>query len=195
MNQEDVVLRFLQVTFTLLLVVAVIVDRERIVDNIASFKNKIYRLRHKKEIALIEQNNKKLYNYIFYVILPKLARNQFIQVCSNKFKYNNNVYELYFEKQQDGMDFYYQITLRKVIGINRYISPLQAILTNTNTKLIFLFRFKRIGPENIYVGLEKSYKNNLNIILTALMLIHSHPKANNNSYYPEFKGDREIYEE
>lgn len=190
---EETLLVVTQLIFGICFAVIVIVDIKSIANGISKLKNKIYRIRHKKEITLVEQNRKYLYNYIFYVILPELSKNQFIQVCSNKFKYNDSVYELYFEKTVVD-DIYYQITLRKVIGINRYISPLQALITDTNTKLIFLFHFTRSGPKNIHTSLKDAYENNLNIVLTALMLIHGNPKANNNSYYPEFKGDKEIYE-
>lgn len=195
MSQEDVILRFLQITFTLLFITAVIVDRERIADNIASFKNKIYRLKHKKEIAFKEQNLKNLYSYIFYVILPELTKDQFIKVCSHNFKYNDNDYELYLEKERDDEDFFYTISLKKIVSIRRYTSILQNILIDTNKDLIFFFRFKRTGPKNIYINSKRMYKDNLNIVLTALMLIHIDHRANDINNCPNFKGDKEIYEQ
>lgn len=192
---EEVVFQVTQAIFIICFITILIVDFKSIANGISKLKNKIHTIRYRKELAIADQNRKHLYNYIFYVILPKLSKDQFIKVCSNKFKYNDSTYELYFEKRQGYEDFYYQITLKKVVGINRYISPLLALVTDTTSRSIFLFHFTRNGPKNIHISFENLYKNNLEIILVALLLINGHSKANNINYYPEFKGDKEIDEQ
>lgn len=191
---EEVIFKATQTIFIICFIIILIADFKSIANGISKLRNKIYTIRYRKELAIADRNTKHLYNYIFYVILPKLSKDQFIKVCSNKFKYNDSVYELYFEKEQGYEDFYYRITLKKVVGINRYISPLQALIAETDSRLIFLFHFTRNGPKNIHIINEDLYKDNLEIILAALLLINGHPKSNNNSYYPEFKGDKEIDE-
>lgn len=191
---EDTLLTITQFIFALCLVTIFISDIKSMANGVAKLKNKIYKIKHKKEIDLKERNIKNLYSYIFYTILPELTKEQFVRICSNKFKYNDNIYELYFEKIIEN-DLQYKITLNKYnfLGIN--YTPGMGRSEILDARLILVFNFTRTGPECEYISLSKSYNNNLDIILAALILIYAHPKANNNSYYPEFKGDRNIYEQ
>lgn len=190
---EETLFILTQGIFILCFVTIVVVDIKSITNGIAKLRNKIYRIKHKKEIDLKERNIKNLYSYIFYTILPKLTKDQFIKVCSHNFKYNDSYYELYFEKQESFKDFRYRITLRKIISIRRYMSPLRNLLVDTDKKLIFLFYFTRNGPENVHISLKDAYENNIGITLVALMLIYVH-YGNTIDNCPEFKGGKEIHE-
>ena len=191
---EETLFIVTQAIFILCLVTIVIVDIKSITNGIAKLRNKIHRIKYKKQIECKEQNIKNLYSYIFYTILPKLTKDQFIKICSYNFKYNDSYYELYLEKKEDFKDFSYRITLIKIISIRRYMSPLPNLLVDTDKKLIFLFRFTRNGPENVHISLKDVYENNIGIILVALMLIYGH-YGNTIDNCPEFKGDKNIYEQ
>ena len=191
---EETLFIVTQAAFILCFVTIVIVDIKSIANGISKLRNKIYRIKYKKQIECKEQNIKNLYSYIFYTILPKLTKDQFIKICSYNFKYNDSYYELYLEKQESFKDFSYRITLRKIISIRRYMSPLRNLLVDTDKELIFLFKFTRNGPENVHISLKDAYENNIGIILVALMLIYGH-YGNTIDNCPEFKGDREIYEQ
>lgn len=97
---EEILLIITQAIFILCFVTIVIVDIKSMANGIAKLRNKIHRIKHKKEIDLKEQNIKNLYSYIFYTILPKLTKDQFIKICSHNFKYNDSYYELHFEKKK-----------------------------------------------------------------------------------------------
>lgn len=191
---EDTLLTIMQCIFAACLIAIFITDIKSIANGIAKLKNKIYRIKHKEQIRFKERNIKNLYSYIFYTVLPELTKDQFIKICSHSFKYNGDDYELYLEKEQSLKDFHYRITLRKIVSIRRYISPLQNLLMDTDKKLIFLFHFTRNGPKNVHTSLEYAYEANLNIVLVALILIYIDPRANDMNNCPEFKGDRNIYE-
>lgn len=191
---EDTLLTITQFIFALCLVAIFIADIKSMANGVAKLKNKIYRIKHKDQIKLKERNTKNLYNYIFYAILPELTKDQFIKVCSHNFKYNGYNYEIYLEKKQGLKDFHYQVILRKIVSIRRYMSPLRNLLVDTDKKIIFLFHFTRNGPKNIHSSLKYAYEVNLNTVLIALILIHWYPKNNTIDNCPEFKGDKEIYE-
>nr|DAT76959.1 MAG TPA: hypothetical protein [Caudoviricetes sp.] len=191
---EETLFIITQGIFILCFVTIIIVDIKSIANGISKLRNKIYRIKYKKQIECKEQNIKNLYSYIFYTILPKLTKDQFIKICSHNFKYNDSYYELYLEKQESFKDFRYRITLRKIISIRRYMSPLRNLLVDTDKKLIFLFNFTRNGPENVHISLKDAYENNIGIILVALMLIYGH-YGNTINNCPEFKGDKNIYEQ
>lgn len=191
---EKILFIITQAIFILCFVTIVIVDIKSIANGISKLRNKIYRIKYKKQIECKEQNIKNLYSYIFYAILPKLTKDQFIKICSHNFKYNDSYYELYLEKQESFKDFRYRIILRKIISIRRYMSPLRNLLVDTDKKLIFLFYFTRNGPENVHISLKDAYENNIGIILVALMLIYGH-YGNTIDNCPEFKGDKNIYEQ
>lgn len=191
---EETLFIVTQAIFILCFVTIVIFDIKSMANGIAKLRNKIHRIKHKKQIECKEQNIKNLYSYIFYTILPKLTKDQFIKICSHNFKYNDSYYELYLEKQEGFKDFIYRITLRKIISIRRYISPLRNILVDTDKELIFFFNFTRNGPENVHISLKDEYENNIGITLVALMLIYGH-YGNTIDNCPEFKGDKNIYEQ
>lgn len=191
---EETLFIVTQAIFILCFVTIVIVDIKSIANGISKLRNKIYRIKYKKQIECKEQNIKNLYSYIFYTILPKLTKDQFIKICSHNFKYNDSYYELYLEKQESFKDFHYRITLREIISIRRYMSPLRNLLVDTDKKLIFLFNFTRNGPENVHISLKDEYENNIGVTLVALMLIYGH-YGNTIDNCPEFKGDKEIYEQ
>lgn len=191
---EETLFIVTQAIFILCFVTIVIVDIKSIANGISKLRNKIHRIKYKKQIECKEQNIKNLYSYIFYTILPKLTKDQFIKICSHNFKYNDSYYELYLEKKESFKDFNYRITLRKIISIRRYMSPLRNLLVDTDKELIFFFKFTRNGPENIHISLKDAYKNNIGITLVALMLIYGH-YGNTIDNCPEFKGDKNIYEQ
>lgn len=192
---EDTLLAITQFIFTLCLITIFISDIKSMANGVSKLKNKIYRVKHKKEIDLKERNIKNLYSYIFYAVLPGLTRDQFIKVCSHNFKYNGSYYELYLEKERNDEDFFYTITLKKIVQIRRHMSIFRTIAIDTDKELIFFFRFTRNGPKNILSSRKRIYKDNLGIVLTALILIYLYPKNNTIDNCPEFKGDRDIYEQ
>ena len=191
---EETLLIVTQAIFILCFVTIVIVDIKSMANGISKLKNKIYRIKYKKQIECKEQNIKNLYSYIFYTILPKLTKDQFIKVCSHNFKYNGSYYELYLKKNRNDEDFQYEITLKKIIQIRRHMSIFREITIDTDKEFIFFFRFTRNGPKNILSSAKNIYANNLNIILTALILIYLDPRVNDINSCPNFKGGREIYD-
>lgn len=192
---EDTLLTITQFIFTLCLVIIFISDIKSMANGVSKLKNKIYRVKHKKEIDLKERNIKNLYSYIFYAVLPGLTRDQFIKVCSHNFKYNGSYYELYLEKEQGNEDFQYEITLKKIVQIRRHMSIFREIAIDTDKEFIFFFHFTRNGPKNVLSSRKCIYEDNLGIVLTALILIYLYPKNNTIDDCPEFKGDRDIYEQ
>ena len=192
---EETLLIVTQAIFILCFVTIIIVDIKSIANGIHKLKNKIHRIKHKKEIDLKERNIKNLYSYIFYAVLPGLTRDQFIKVCSYNFKYNGSYYELYLKKERNDKDFQYEITLKKIVQIRRHMSIFREVAIDTDKELIFFFRFTRNGPKNKLSSAKNIYENNLNITLTALILIYLYPKNNTIDNCPDFKGDRDIYEQ
>lgn len=190
---EDIIFIVTQGIFIICFIAILIVDFKSIANGITKLKNKIHRVKHKKEIDLKERNIKNLYSYIFYVVLPGLTRDQFIKVCSHNFKYNGSYYELHLEKERNDEDFQYEITLKKIVQIRRHMSIFREIAIDTDKEFIFFFRFTRNGPKNILSSAKNIYENNLGIILIALILIYLYPRASDINYCPDFKGDREIY--
>lgn len=192
---EETLFIITQAIFILCFVTIVIVDIKSIANGIAKLRNKIYKIKHKKEIDFKERNIKNLYSYIFYAVLPGLTRDQFIKVCSHNFKYNGSYYELYLEKERNDEDFQYEITLKKIVQIRRHMSIFLEIVIDTDKEFIFFFKFTRNGPKNILSSARNIYENNFNIILVALILIYLYPKNNTIDNCPDFKGDRDIYEQ
>lgn len=97
---EEILFIITQAIFILCFVTIAVVDIKSIANGISKLRNKIYRIKYKKQIECKEQNIKNLYSYIFYTILPKLTKDQFIKICSHNFKYNDSYYELYLEKKK-----------------------------------------------------------------------------------------------
>lgn len=192
---EEILLIITQAIFILCFVTIIIVDIKSMANGVSKLRNKINRIKHKKEIDLKERNIKNLYSYIFYAVLPGLTRTQFIKVCSHNFKYNGSYYELYLKKERNDEDFQYEITLKKIVQIRRHMSIFQEIAIDTDKEFIFFFRFTRNGPKNILSSAKHIYENNLVIILIALILIYLYPRASDINYCPDFKGDRDIYEQ